>query len=271
MYWLLVGLFAAAVTAAVAGALFLASSLVFGLIDLIFYMHINESIVGFYNSKIEPIRIQTFDWISNYATVEWVAFLQWCDRTGIAALGKRFGDFISLVMTEFMRFVVLFTLFTLAGLASYRLRVSRRVTYGIFELIVALVAINGMAGGNFALGYIIALLSGLYVMIRGLQNVDDGLKAYAAGGGADTNGAIRTAYDLFQALFYSSLKQDDWQRIGTATVALIRDAWAGLRAVRIWRRSASQRLTMSGSPEAAMIPGQLESEASAPPSAAPPV
>jgi hypothetical protein len=242
-----------------------AALIVFGLIDLIFYMHINQSIQDFYTSKVEPVRLAAVDTINatalsideyagvifnlirEYAGAIWVSFLEWCNRAGITELAGRFGaflsvigDFLSVILTEFVRVVVLFVLLTLAGLVSYRLRVSRRLAYGIFELLVAfvamLVAVNGMAGGNFTLGYIIALVSGLYVMIRGLQNVDDGLKAQVEDGASQETGTIPTAYSLFQALFHSPLKTDDWDRIGKASLELIIVGWANLKAIRVWRR-----------------------------------
>lgn len=68
------------------------------------------------------------------------------------------------------------------------------------------IAINGMSGGNFSLPYFISLFSGFYIMVRGLQNLDDGLKERRemelANGIVD--GPAHGWVDLWEALFYGS-------------------------------------------------------------------
>jgi hypothetical protein len=61
------------------------------------------------------------------------------------------------------------------------------------------IAVDGMAGGDFSIRYFVALLTGLYIMVRGLQNIDEGLRLIAK----DERTRSSAAWvDLWESLFY---------------------------------------------------------------------
>jgi hypothetical protein len=128
------------------------------------------------------------------------------EKIGLTALYLH----VKALMSEAFRAFILFILFMLMGVAFYHLRVARRITYGSIELVFAVIAmwiaINRMAGGNFSTQYILALLTGLYIMVRGLQNLDDGLRSLAdlerKNSVADGTGVI--CYGIWRAAFYDT-------------------------------------------------------------------
>jgi hypothetical protein len=158
-----------------------------GIFDLIFRVDIadrlNDWVIGVYQYWLDKIQPLAADF--------WSRFLDWSDRTGVSLkalqirdqslqLGEKVAGELSTFGTELSRSVILLVLFLIGGASIYHLRLVRRITYAAIELIVAIVAmwvaIDGMSGGNFALPYVLSLFSGFYVMVRGLRNLDEGLK-----------------------------------------------------------------------------------------------
>ncbi|MBR1069723.1 hypothetical protein [Bradyrhizobium liaoningense] len=89
-------------------------------------------------------------------------------------------------------------------------RQTHRIWYGAAELVVALVAmayaINKMKGANFTSDDTIKLIGGIYIMVRGLQNVDDGLKSMVK---TEENHGIQNGigsawYQLWRGALYPS-------------------------------------------------------------------
>jgi hypothetical protein len=204
-----------------------------GLFDLIFRTHIRQSILSWfqylYDAILTPIVVRFWNQISI-----------WSDQVGLTALLLKIFELFSVGATEFFRGVVLFLIFLAAGFAVYHLRIVRRVVYALIELGVAVIAmwiaVEGMVGGNFSLGYFVALISGLYIMVRGLQNIDDGLREMAHNKGRDV--AARSAgqawlelweaafYDRYDASSFSSRFQRirrAYKRIAAATHSPIRE------------------------------------------------
>lgn len=181
--------------------LYLPCAILIGFFDLIFRtkfgQHIQETALEIYEKKLLPVALPL-----------WGVFVKWCDDNGVTAFFVRVGDTTSDFALETLRFFLLLIIFLALGFGFYHLRVFRRLVYAGIEFFVAvvamLVAINAMAGGDFAIGYIIALTSGLYVMVRGLQNTDDGLRElqkYEADNQVP-NGYGAPAYEIWQAIFY---------------------------------------------------------------------
>jgi hypothetical protein len=172
-----------------------------GLFDLIFRLHVRDSIYqwaeNIYDTTIKPFGLSI-----------WTFILSLSANLGITAVLDALTQTAKRVGTEIVRAIVLFLLFVLVGFSVYHLRVVRRVTYGIMELAVAIVAmwiaIDAMAGGVFSLPFIVALLSGLYIMVRGLQNIDDGLRALAEDEAKRKikDGPAKAWVNLWRALFY---------------------------------------------------------------------
>ena len=94
-----------------------------------------------------------------------------------------FINFLSYVKTSkiFSAILVFFVLFLLWSL--YKLRRTRRVQYGIIELFVGLLTISKSLISFFTLSVAfsaidyLTVLSGMYIVIRGLDNIETGLKA----------------------------------------------------------------------------------------------
>lgn len=108
------------------------------------------------------------------------------------------------------RYFFLALIFLALGFGFFFLRQTHRMWYGAVELVVALVAmayaINKMAGANFTSDDTIKLIGGIYIMVRGLQNVDDGLKCMAKTEEKQgiQNGIASAWYQLWQAALYPS-------------------------------------------------------------------
>jgi hypothetical protein len=181
---------------------------------VIFYKHVWRSISDYFEGTVL------------WSVKEYVRILG--EKTGLIPYFEWVVDLGSVLMTEVFRGLVLFALFSLAGCGFYHLRVERRITYGCIELFIALIAmliaINGMVGGDFSAGYLIALLSGLYIMVRGLQNVDDGLSSLAQR--EDPKSKWTALHEIWQAFFYEPYTGSSMN----ARRERIKKAWATLRA-----------------------------------------
>jgi hypothetical protein len=191
-----------------------------GIFDLIFRVDLadglNNFIIGMYQYWLDRIQPLAVDFLSRV--------LDWSDRTGLSfkvsqlrdqflQFGQKFLDELSIFGTELTRSVILLIFFVIGGASIYHLRIVRRVTYAVAELLVAAVAmwvaIDGMSGGNFALPYVLSLFSGFYVMVRGLQNLDEGLKQkrdIETSMGA--SGRAHAWVELWEALFYNAYQTD---------------------------------------------------------------
>lgn len=217
------------------GLLVIAFDVLTGLIDLIFRSQIRQNTHDWFQNHVEAIVVPP-------AVQFWTQITAWSEQVGLTALLLHISDISSEIATEIFRGLVLFVIFVTAGCAVYHLRIVRRPLYACVELIVALVAmwiaIDGMAGGDFSAKYIIALLSGLYIMVRGLQNADEGLREMMKAEN-ETSGGDRVAhawFEVWQAFFYGHYsvdglpaRFDQIKRVAPTIITALKDARAKKR------------------------------------------
>jgi hypothetical protein len=187
--------------------------------DLIFRTNVNNQVGEFYNNQVVPYLYPY--WLSLVAA--WNAVVAWSEQVGLTGVLVQVGSFIATLFTEILRTLILLLLFFLIGSTFYHLRVARRLTYASIEIAVSIVAMlvatNAMAGGNFSIQYILALLSGLYIMVRGLQNIDDALSA--AKYLELEPGTNHAWHELWQAIFYGPYTKSSFdERAGRIDKAL---------------------------------------------------
>jgi hypothetical protein len=158
---------------------------------------------------------------------------------------SRFSKASKTTIDALFRFFVLLVVFLGLGFAFFHLKLTRKITYGIAELIVALAAltkaIDDMAGGNFSVGSTVALLGGIYIMVRGLQNIDESLRSEAETEQKNgiQNGIGGARYEFWQAAFYGPYKTSSFiDRIERMEKAYTR--------IRDARRAAAAQNAVSG-------------------------
>jgi hypothetical protein len=234
--------------------LYIALEILTGLLDLIFRLHLQQSIDDWINSVdsfVRPIAIGI-----------WSQIKLWSDQLGITAFIIEAGNALSNIVTEVVRGLILFVLFLAAGFSVYHLRVVHRVIYALLEFGVAVlamwIAIDGMSGGDFSLKYIIALFSGLYIMVRGLQNAEEGIKEIAKQPQPGRTEAERKAWlDLWEAMFYDPYEKSTFpsrsDRIKKASTIIIPDL------INKFRRTQTQNVAIGlKSEESALKAPKLE-------------
>lgn len=207
---MILALLVCAVIAIPIGILLIVVDILAGLIDLIFRLHFRSDIhdwsTRFYDTSVMPV-----------VTAAMTKIKLWSDQFGITAFGLRLGDELSDAATEIARALVLFAIFLVAGCGVYHLRIVHRVHYALLEFGVAIIAmwiaIDGMSGGDFSLKYLVALLSGLYVMVRALQNADEGFKEMAASElkRSESSGAGQASLEIWKAIFYDPYEKDSFE------------------------------------------------------------
>jgi hypothetical protein len=125
-------------------------------------------------------------------------------------------DGISSVFGETVRSFLLGAVFLILGFATYHMRVTSKIKYGIVELIFAIFAmiwaIEGIINGRPAIEIALSFFTGLYIMVRGLQNIDDGLKSNAEFEKKQeiTNGIGSARYELWKAVFYDPYRAESF-------------------------------------------------------------
>jgi hypothetical protein len=174
-----------------------------------FYGYIQKQLETFYDQTILPLFLPLWHVVYTRLNAIWQFVDYWLNISGII-------EFVSNVSIESLRFTILLIVFVILGFSFYHLRVARKFVYASIELgvsvIAMLFAINGMAGGHFTMAYIIAMLSGLYIMIRGLQNTDDALRELAESETRtdNVNGYGKPSYELWKAVFYDVYKKSSF-------------------------------------------------------------
>jgi hypothetical protein len=222
--------------------LFIAVELLLALVDLIFRTHVSQGLEDKVGAFLKPISQS----VSSAAIALWVQVVEWSDRVGLLTLLSTVGAKIKEFAAELWRALILFALFLLGGLAIYRLRANRRIRYALAEFSVAVIAmwiaIDGMKGGDLSLKYIVALVSGLYIMVRALQNAEEGFRDLAVieQEKGILNGTGQAGRELWRVVFYESWKPGNFARIREACKTIYRNYKAARAERRAARKAAKE-------------------------------
>jgi predicted permease len=112
-------------------------------------------------------------------TVQGIFFL-FMIASSLALLCSAIGIFISNMVRDTQRTLTspfLVPILLLVGIGLYRLRTKRTVLYGLFECSFAIagIAFSVHTASNDSLSKLLSLAGGVYIIVRGLDNIDKGL------------------------------------------------------------------------------------------------